>query len=384
MEIEEEQKTRVAVEDGIDAELTRLYRKVNDHYEELVERRHSAEHWSRCFRESVERKDFDTVRTLRCIVQDQTKVVCRRLCYILPDRTKVEIAKNKHEIVEQAKDTNYYFDTVSLLKPDDIENASKKYRTTIRVYQGDCLDAAIVLVKKFGLNPLILNMASATTPGGGYKNGAGAQEENLFRRTNLLSTLADVDHLDRKRSWHYPLAEFGGVYSPRVLVFRGSEADGYPFFADGPLTLGFVAVAAYRRPTLVGGKNKDTRGTKRLSDSFAEKTKRKIRAILNIALLNGHDSLVLSALGCGAYQNPPDHIAQLFREVLFSDEYANRFSHVVFAIFDDHNSRKAHNPDGNVQPFIRVFGDAETTPGEELVASSSSSSSAATNSQRMD
>jgi len=198
-------------EEGSDAELKRLYRKVSDHYVEIVERRHSAVHWSQCFRESVERKDFDTVRMLRCIVQDQTKAVCRKLFFSLPDKRKVDIAKNKDEIVRQAIDTKYFDDSVSLLKPDAIATSNKKYQMTTRVFAGDCIDAAVELVKKYGLNPLVLNMASATTPGGGYKNGAGAQEENLFRRTNLLSTLADVDHLDKKRKWHYPLAEFGGM-----------------------------------------------------------------------------------------------------------------------------------------------------------------------------
>lgn len=33
----------------------------------------------------------------------------------------------------------------------------------------------------------------------------------------------------------------------------------------------------------------------------------------------GHDSVVLSAFGCGVFGNPPKHIAQLFAEVLRKD-----------------------------------------------------------------
>jgi hypothetical protein len=31
------------------------------------------------------------------------------------------------------------------------------------------------------------------------------------------------------------------------------------------------------------------------------------------------------------------------------------FKYIVFAIIDDHNANKAHNPTGNIQPFAEVF-----------------------------
>ena len=42
----------------------------------------------------------------------------------------------------------------------------------------------------------------------------------------------------------------------------------------------------------------------------------KIKQILDIALENGNDSLVLSAFGCGAYGTPPEQMARFFADVL--------------------------------------------------------------------
>lgn len=78
---------------------------------------------------------------------------------------------------------------------------------------------------------------------------------------------------------------------------------------------------------------------------------------------------MLSALGyfiesltmsCGAYGNPPRHIAELFKQVIEEEEYEHYFRFIVFAIFDDHNASKAHNPSGNAQPFMDVFGRDDT------------------------
>lgn len=85
--------------------------------------------------------------------------------------------------------------------------------------------------------------------------------------------------------------------------------------------------------------------------------KRKIRTILRIALDNNHTKLVLGALGCGAFKNPPSHVARLFKEVLEEPEFIGAFEEICFAILDDGNSGRDHNPNGNLKPFADVFGE---------------------------
>lgn len=45
------------------------------------------------------------------------------------------------------------------------------------------------------------------------------------------------------------------------------------------------------------------------------------------------------ALGCGAFRNPPEHMAEIFDSVLHEPEFANKFKVVRFAVIEDHNSR---------------------------------------------
>jgi uncharacterized protein (TIGR02452 family) len=99
-----------------------------------------------------------------------------------------------------------------------------------------------------------------------------------------------------QRQWSYPLPDFGGLYTPNALVIRSSESTGYAYL-DNPKRMSFIAVAAYRGPPLEEVNGEMVIASKKIVAG----TKRKIATILNMALENGHDSVVLSALGCGAY-----------------------------------------------------------------------------------
>ena len=235
------------------------------------------------------------------------------------------------------------------------------------VWRGDCLLAGLAL-QDAGFNPVVLNMANQYNPGGGWTGGDGAQEENLFRRTGYFASLVpDPSELHDAfapvgrpaKPYEYPLGDFSTVYSPDVLVVRGAESDGYPVL-DTPRRMSFVACAAYRDPPC--GPAPDFALPAKVEAGML----RKIEAVLTTAVLHGHDAVVLSAFGCGAFRNPPLAVARLFKRALEKPAYAGRLRRVVFAIFNDHNSGGPRNPDGNVVPFEAVFGEAVDVPAPKL------------------
>ena len=249
---------------------------------------------------------------------------------------------------------------VNLPPPVQVLNASRFYQDAPRVYNvptradtvidaanADCIDVTRDLVEQ-GYRPIMLNMANRHTPGGGVLNGARAQEESLFRQSNLCVSLYQYsDYHARllglpKARESYPMdRNTGGIYSGRVTFFRTSQFNGDRLL-DTPFECAVVSVAAINNPP------KDAYG--RLVPWAAEATKTKIRTMLRIALGNGHDAIVLGAWGCGAFHNPPEHMAELFDDMLHENEFANKFKVVRFAVIEDHNSRHL-----NFRPFAERF-----------------------------
>lgn len=227
-----------------------------------------------------------------------------------------------------------------------------KYKTEISVVNEDCLYSAKNLVDE-GYSPVVVNFASFKVPGGGVRKGSRAQEENICRRTNLfesifrfIDTLAKEYGLTLEKK-NYPLpTHHGAIYSPSISVFRASEDKNYEFL-DELFGVDIITIAALRKPEL------DKNG--HINENAKKITKEKIRTMLNLALYWENDSIVLGAFGCGAYANPPEDIAKLFKEVLNEPEYCDKFEKIVFAVLDDGNSYKAHNPRGNYLPFAETF-----------------------------
>jgi len=82
-----------------------------------------------------------------------------------------------------------------------------------------------------------------------------------------------------------------------------------------------ISIAGLRKPKLNNGIYYDD--DRKLLTS-------KIESIFKIALANGHDSLVLGAIGCGVFKNPPIEVANIFKIMIRI--YGKHFKKIGFAI----------------------------------------------------
>ena len=283
--------------------------------------------------------------------------------------SRIEIFNSTLALLQQGWYIAQDSTTVSLPSTEDVMAAATMYskpfhvlidpkepiHTEIRVEDKDCVLAAKQLIDA-GYNPAMLNLADLYTPGGLVEYGSGAQEENLCRRSNLILSLYQFSQARiyqypdlglKQHADQYPMDEhFGGIYSGIVTFFRGPESQG-SLLEGNPYNIPVISVAALSGPRI----GADGMMLKEEADITLEK----MRTIFRIGMANFHDSLVLSAMGCGAFANPPAHIAKLFHHVIEEDEFKDKFRLIDFAILDGYRTGLRHNPEGNLKPFQQEF-----------------------------
>ena len=193
----------------------------------------------------------------------------------------------------------------------------------IRVINLDSLDLAEQLHLEGKQNISVLNMASHTTPGGGYLSGSSAQEEALCRRSTLYLTIR------RQRNFH-PIPPHGAIFSPDVLILRTSDDTSCTLLnPSARWWTSVISLAAIARPRL------KSQGEEFARPEDVESTKERIRTVLRVASLEGKRNLVLAAMGCGAFKNPPRQVAGLFRGVFGGEEeFRGRFDGIWFAVIE--------------------------------------------------
>ena len=189
----------------------------------------------------------------------------------------------------------------------DLTKYNNKYEPVIEICNEDTFDMAIRCVNN-KLNPLVLNMASEYTPGGGVEHGSMAQEECLFTRSSAF--------LSHPKQW-YPLSVTQSIYSPQITIIKDSNYKLLKYYTD----ISMIAIAAVRKPKLIDNK---------FSQMDYSIMYNKIKSIFEIAIINDHDSLVLGALGCGAFDNPPIEVAKIFKIMI--DQYKHYFKYIGFAV----------------------------------------------------
>ncbi|MGV9350716.1 TIGR02452 family protein [Streptomyces spiralis] len=171
----------------------------------------------------------------------------------------------------------------------------------------------------------VLNFASARNPGGGYLNGAQAQEEAVCRASALHTCLLGAkEFYDHHRAHRDPLYSDRVIHSPAVPVFRD---DGHRLL-DEPYTAGFLTAAAPNAGVVL--RDAPERAGE-LPHALAVRAER----VLETAAAHGYRRLVLGAWGCGVFRNDPAQVAGAFRALLTpGGRFADAFEHVVFGVLD--------------------------------------------------
>jgi uncharacterized protein (TIGR02452 family) len=185
-----------------------------------------------------------------------------------------------------------------------------------------------------------LNFASAKNPGGGFLNGAVAQEESLAMSSTLYASqmqhFAMYEH-NRARSTY--LYSDHMIYSPGVVVFRDDEGE----LLREPYPLTIITSPAVNVGAMRVNRPEELKEVEATMMGRIDKL---------LALFVHHQlrHLLLGAWGCGVFQNDPSQIAAWFARYLTNGgKYSRCFEQVQFAVYDRSKEQKV------IQAFQQTF-----------------------------
>lgn len=183
----------------------------------------------------------------------------------------------------------------------------------------------------------VLNFASAKNPGGGFLNGANAQEESLAASSGLYETLlTQPNYYKRNRECNSMMYTDYAIYSPDVVFFRDEKFH----LLESPKTASVLTLPAVNYGQVIL-KGEDTNLAKQCM-------KKRMKRSLEIFAEMGEKYLVLGAYGCGVFRNDPKEVAFWWKELL-ENEYDNVFEQIVFAVYDKSKEKSC------IQAFENLF-----------------------------
>jgi len=283
-------------------------------------------------------------------VLEESKYVVDGITYDLKEATK-----------HVAKHTNYFAPDCFLSqwaspRPAPSSNQAIRSPCTIRLEEKRTLSAAChihhsrdSLGLDFNNRIGVLNFASAKKEGGGFINGARAQEESIARSSTLHPSLMSPEaqryyklHRAQSHGGYYTNAM---IYSRNVHIIRDDDPDEAKWHP--PVIVDVLTSPAVNAKVVLN----------RVTDVEAEKEEIKkvmVERMARILFLfehKGMDAIVLGSFGTGAFGNDVDTIAGIWKNLLGpGGRFADSFRHITFGVI----------PNETFTRFKHILGSLET------------------------
>lgn len=187
-------------------------------------------------------------------------------------------------------------------------------------------------------NVAVHNFASATNPGGGVVRGSTAQEECLCRCSGLYFCL-DISEMwagfyNPHRNGHNPIHNDDIIYTPDVTVFKTDTNNPKLMPEKDWYDVNVITCAAPNLRINPNNSYNSGEGKKpvKITDmELLDIHEKRLRRILDVAVLDGNDTIILGAFGCGAFQNKPEVVARASKNVL--KDYLHAFKTIEYAVY---------------------------------------------------
>jgi len=194
-----------------------------------------------------------------------------------------------------------------------------------------------------GFKTCVHNFASWTNPGGGVTKGSSAQEECLCRVSTLYPCLVDPKMAEEFYNPHKTALKTGKattlyddscIFTPGVLVVNTDTAFPERMKEEDWYNVDVITCAAPNlrmAPNNVmnpeGGDNPSSVDDEQLYALHVQR----MRRLLDLAVKEEEEVMILGAFGCGAFRNSPDVVAAAMKTVV--NEYRYSFRVIEFAVY---------------------------------------------------
>lgn len=189
-----------------------------------------------------------------------------------------------------------------------------------------------------GKKVCVHNFASATTPGGGVLKGSSAQEECLCRCSTLYFNLNTPAMWDGFYSPHRevknPVHNDDCIYTPGVVVIKSDTASPKLLSEKDWFSVDVVTCAAPNLRLMPSNHMNMSDGEQKVKITDEELKRIHVKRwtkILDVALAEENEVIILGAFGCGAFENDPEVVAQVAKEVI--ENYLYSFKVIEFAVY---------------------------------------------------